>query len=77
MSLLSREDFPILHNKFEPGMESGVNERKMAAVSSPSLLHAKDLLTRAVQLDEAKRYAEALICYEEAIQILIRSVSGW
>ena len=50
----------------------------MAALNSPSasLSHAKELLGRAVKLDEAKRYAESLICYEEAIQILIRNMSG-
>jgi ElaB/YqjD/DUF883 family membrane-anchored ribosome-binding protein len=33
---------------------------------------AKDLLKRAVELDSAQRYSEALICYEEGIQNLLR-----
>ena len=37
---------------------------------------AKDLLKRAVELDSAQRYAEALICYEEGIQNLLRAMGG-
>ena len=37
---------------------------------------AKDLLHRAVELDAAKRYPEALICYQEGIQNLLRSMHG-
>ena len=35
---------------------------------------AKDLLKRAVELDNAQRYTEALICYEEGIQNLLRAM---
>ncbi|CAI8053253.1 MIT domain-containing protein 1 [Geodia barretti] len=37
---------------------------------------AKDLLKRAVELDSAQRYSEALICYEEGIQNLLRVMGG-
>ena len=37
---------------------------------------AKDLLRRAVELDSAQRYPEALICYEEGIQNLLRAMEG-
>lgn len=37
---------------------------------------AKDLLRRAVELDSAQKYSEALICYEEGIQNLLRAVTG-
>lgn len=37
---------------------------------------AKDLLRRAVELDSAQRYPEALICYEEGIQNLLRTMEG-
>lgn len=36
---------------------------------------AKDLLKRAVELDNAQRYTESLICYEEGIQNLLRAMS--
>ena len=37
---------------------------------------AKDLLKRAVELDSAQRYSEAIICYEEGIQNILRVVRG-
>ena len=37
---------------------------------------AKDLLKRAVELDAAQKYSEALICYEEGIQNLLRAMGG-
>ena len=37
---------------------------------------AKDLLKRAVDLDTAEKYSEALICYEEGIQNLLRAMGG-
>ena len=37
---------------------------------------AKDLLKLAVELDCAQRYSEALICYEEGIQNLLRAMGG-
>ena len=46
---------------------------KMAATPLQS---ARSLLARAVELDTAQRYSEALICYEEAIQMLIKCIPG-
>ena len=37
---------------------------------------AKDLLKRAVELDSAQRYSEAIICYEEGIQNILRAITG-
>ena len=37
---------------------------------------AKDLLKRAVELDSAQRYSEAIICYEEGIQNILRAIAG-
>ena len=37
---------------------------------------AKDLLKRAVDLESAKKFSEALICYEEGIQNLLRVMGG-
>uniref|UniRef100_A0A1X7VPJ3 MIT domain-containing protein n=1 Tax=Amphimedon queenslandica TaxID=400682 RepID=A0A1X7VPJ3_AMPQE len=37
---------------------------------------AKDLLKRAVELDKSEKYSEALICYEEGIQNLLRAMEG-
>ena len=37
---------------------------------------AKDLLKRAVELDSAQRYSEAIICYEEGIQNILRAIRG-
>lgn len=37
---------------------------------------AKDLLKRAVELDKEQKYSEALICYEEGIQNLLRAMEG-
>jgi hypothetical protein len=37
---------------------------------------AKDLLKRAVELDTAEKHPEALICYEEGIQNLLRAMGG-
>ncbi len=37
---------------------------------------AKDLLRRAVELDSADKYSEALICYEEGIQNILRALGG-
>ena len=37
---------------------------------------AKDLLKRAVELDSAQKFSEALICYEEGIQNLLRAMGG-
>ena len=39
-------------------------------------LAAKELLKRAVELDAAQKYSEALICYEEGIQNLLRTMGG-
>ncbi len=35
---------------------------------------ARDLLARAVELDHSMRYSESLICYEEGIQNLLRTM---
>ena len=37
---------------------------------------AKDLLRRAVDLESARKFSEALICYEEGIQNLLRVMEG-
>ena len=37
---------------------------------------AKDLLKRAVALDSARKPSEALICYEEGVQNLLRAMGG-
>ena len=37
---------------------------------------ATDLLKRAVELDSAGKHSEALICYEEGIQNLLRAMGG-
>ncbi len=37
---------------------------------------AKDLLLRAVELDAADKHSEALICYEEGIQNILRAMGG-
>lgn len=37
---------------------------------------AKDLLQRAVELDSALKYSEALVCYEQGIQNLLRAMGG-
>ena len=37
---------------------------------------AKDLLKRAVELDLADKHSEALICYEEGIQNILRAIGG-
>ncbi len=37
---------------------------------------AKDLLKRAVELDSAHKYSEALICYEQGVQNLLRQMKG-
>lgn len=46
------------------------------AVAEPSMEPAKDLLKRAVELDSAGKHPEALICYEEGIQNLLRAMGG-
>ena len=46
-------------------------------MTRPSIrLAAKDLLKRAVELDKSEKYSEALICYEEGIQNLLRAMEG-
>lgn len=37
---------------------------------------AAAILTRAVTLDKNKRFTEALVCYQEGLQILIDRVKG-
>lgn len=37
---------------------------------------AATILQRGVALDTKKRYTEALICYQEGIQILINKIKG-
>lgn len=37
---------------------------------------AKDLLKRAVELDTAQKYSEAMICYEQGVQNLLRQMKG-
>ena len=37
---------------------------------------AKDLLTRAVELDGARRFTEALVCYQEGTHLLINVLKG-
>ena len=37
---------------------------------------AVSLLTRATELDKAQRYSEALILYQEGIQMLMESMKG-
>ena len=58
-----------------------VNARRGAELKGQSLAErrmdaAKDLLKRAVELDSAQRFSEALICYEEGIQNLLRAMGG-
>ncbi len=36
----------------------------------------KDLLERAVELDKARKYREALICYERGIHIILKAMGG-
>ena len=45
-------------------------------MAATPLQSARSLLARAVELDTAQRYSEALICYEEAIQMLIKCIPG-
>ena len=45
-------------------------------MAATPLQSARNLLARAVELDTAQRYSEALICYEEAIQMLIKCIPG-
>ena len=45
-------------------------------MAATPLQSAQSLLARAVELDTAQRYSEALICYEEAIQMLIKCIPG-
>lgn len=37
---------------------------------------AASILTRAVTLDKSDRYTEALVCYQEGLQILVDRVKG-
>jgi len=37
---------------------------------------AKSLLKRAVELDQEKRYTEALVCYKEGVQVLMQVMSA-
>ncbi len=37
---------------------------------------ASKLLTRAVELDGAKRWTEAIVCYQEGIQMLMDGIKG-
>jgi len=37
---------------------------------------AKDLLKRAVELDSALKYPEALVCYEQGVQNLLRQMKS-
>ena len=37
---------------------------------------AKDLLKRAVDLESAQKFSEALVCYEEGVQNLLRVIGG-
>lgn len=37
---------------------------------------AVKIITRGVQLDEKERYTEALICYQEGLQILVNMIKG-
>lgn len=37
---------------------------------------AVSLLTRAVELDNARRFTESLVCYQEGIQLLIDALKG-
>ena len=45
-------------------------------MAATPLQSARSLLARAVELDTAQRYSESLICYEEAIQMLIKCIPG-
>ncbi len=40
------------------------------------MLPAKQLLSRAVELDRAGRKTEAVICYQEGIQLLMDAAKG-
>ena len=37
---------------------------------------AISLLTRAVDLDNKKRYSEAIVCYKEGLQLLMECLRG-
>ena len=55
----------------------GVELEGQSSTSSTAMMDAaKDLLKRAVELDSAQKYSEALICYEEGIQNLLRAMGG-
>lgn len=37
---------------------------------------AVNILKRAVEMDEKRRYTEAMVCYQEGIQLLIDSIKS-
>jgi hypothetical protein len=41
------------------------------------LASATRVLTRAVELDTASRYPDAVVCYQEGLQLLIDVLKGW
>lgn len=49
---------------------------KFSVLPTAHMEAAKDLLRRAVELDTAMRYSEALVCYEQGIQNLLRAMGG-
>ena len=50
--------------------------RNAPGAATPKMDAANDLLKRAAELDSAQKYAEALICYQEGIQNLLRTMGG-
>ena len=72
--------FPPGHNASEHAhaltLDARAKEVGVAEKSWGEMDAAKDLLKRAVELDSAQRYSQALICYEEGIQNLLRAMGG-
>ena len=55
---------------------AGVQRLVTTLTNNGGMDAAKDLLKRAVELDSAQRYSEAIICYEEGIQNILRAIGG-
>lgn len=49
---------------------------KFGLGSDPETAAAVTVLTRAVQLDSECRYQQALICYQEGIDLLLQVLKG-
>lgn len=49
---------------------------KFGLGSDPETAAAVTVLTRAVQLDSESRYQQALVCYQEGIDLLLQILKG-